>query len=172
EQLRHDRVVGRSRPRRAGRRVGPVAAREPAEAQIDGGVARGPAQVAAPLHHLPDHRSPPPPSGRSVGVSAPIRRAGLPATIVDGAPAATPTDPADTMLPRPIVTPGKTMHRRPIQTLSSIVTGRTSSASGGAPSARVFGSAGWPLESNMITSAAIRTRFPIVIRLATLIQKL
>src|SRR5262249_8492424 len=58
-------------------------------------------------------------------------RAGLPATTVFGGTSLVTTEPAETTLPSPIVTPGKTMARLPIQTLSPIRTGRTSSSPGG-----------------------------------------
>src|SRR5262245_42386839 len=67
----------------------------------------------------------------AAGASTPIFRAGLPATIVNGGTSLRTTAPADTTLPSPTVTPGKIMHRAPSQTLSPIVTGRTSSAGGG-----------------------------------------
>ena len=71
------------------------------------------------------------------------------------------TEPAETMLPSPIVTPGKMMQRRPIQTLSldRRSAGRPP-ADGGSPARRAVGSDGWPLESNIQTSEAIRQCAP------------
>ena len=49
-----------------------------------------------------------------------MRRAGFPATIEYGATSDVTTAHAETMLPSPMVTPGKITARPPIQTLSAI----------------------------------------------------
>src|ERR1035437_1859685 len=58
------------------------------------------------------------------------------------------TAAAATMLFWPMVTPGMIVAPRPIQTLSSITTGFTSSSAVGRPAMRAAGSAGCPGESN------------------------
>lgn len=90
-------------------------------------------------------------------------RAGLPATIVFGGTFAITTAPPATMLPSPTVTPGMIIALWPIQTLSSIVTGFTSSLATGESVSRAFGSAGWPGESKIHTFSAILQCRPIEI---------
>ena len=99
--------------------------------------------------------------------SAPMRRAGLPATIEYGGTSAVTTAHAETMLPSPIVTPGKMTARPPIQTLSATTIGFTSASNAGTLSRRACGSAGWPGESNIHTPAAILQFRPIVMLLPT-----
>ena len=64
-------------------------------------------------------------------VSLRMRRAGFPATMVLGGTSIITTAPVVTILSRPMVTPGIIIALRPIQTLSSMVMGLTSSSSGG-----------------------------------------
>ena len=77
------------------------------------------------------------------------------------------TDPAETTLPSPIVTPGRMMHPVPIRTLSSMITGRTSSSKGGRPASLRAGSTGCPLESTTRACEAILQWLPMVTLLPT-----
>ena len=70
-----------------------------------------------------------------------------------------------TMLPCPMVTPGMIMALSPIQTLSSITIGMTSSVAAGEPDNRATGSAACPGESKIHTSPAILQCRPITILL-------
>src|SRR3954464_3301635 len=83
-------------------------------------------------------------------------RAGLPKTRTLGGTSAVTTAIEAITLLFPIVTPGNTVALAPIQTLSPIVTGRTSRSNAGLPAFRASGSSGWPGESNMCTPPAIR----------------
>ena len=60
----------------------------------------------------------------------PIGRAGTPPTIASGGTSRVTTAPAATTQPRPSVTPGRIVARVPIQTLSSMTTGRVSTGNG------------------------------------------
>lgn len=92
-----------------------------------------------------------------------IWRAGFPKTSVFGGTSDITTAPAATMLPSPMVTPGMIMAARPIQTLSSITTGLTSSSAVGEPAMRALGSAGCPGESKIHACPAILQCRPITI---------
>jgi len=80
------------------------------------------------------------------------------------------TEPADTMLPSPIRTPGKIMQQWPIQTLSPMTTSRTWSGRS-LTARRAEASDAWPLESTTDVPPAIMVLRPIVTLLPQTIEQ-
>ena len=137
---RAERARDDERPEQRHRPRDDLAARHRADVARDAGGAVG---VAGACSESPSSATAAPtrtagtacPGGRrprSAGRS-PIVRAGTPATIASGGTSRVTTAPAHTTLPRPSVTPGRTIARVPIQTWSSIRTGRVSTGKSGAP---------------------------------------